>query len=206
MSGSTERHDRSWFSPGVVVLLLSVALNGLLGGVLLADMGDKTSAAQHTVPITEAIALTGEPQRIIRQLPPQRRRVVLRQALKNVAQTDRRQYRRMTAAYNKAKRHVFELSSAPTLDTKALAQAMIDMQSAHDRLATASNELMVQVLAEMTDAERLMVMEKIKEKQLQRRRRAQEGARANRRQQQQTDRRTPQQNQDRKNRRERNRD
>ena len=198
MSETTQRHARSWFSPGVFILLLSVALNGLLGGMLLAGMGDKTSAAPHTVPITDVIALTGEPQRIIRQLPPQRRRIVLRQALKNVAQTDRRQYRRMTAAYNKAKRHVFELSSASTLDTKALSRAMADMQSAHDRLATASNELMVQVLAEMTDTERLMVMEKLKQQQVQRRRRAQEGARAKRRR--------PQENRDRKKRRDRQRD
>lgn len=158
-------------SLGIIVLLVSVAVNGLLAGLLLSSGPIPT--LHKPVPVVRTdVVLQGEPRRILRQLPPQRRRQVMQQALKEIKSTDKRQYRQLTNQITKARRNVFEQASRDTLDIVALEQAMNTLQSANTNLTTASDTLMVHILQNLTREERKTALASIQEQQAQRRRRA----------------------------------
>jgi len=148
---------RQKLSVAVIVLIVSIALNGLLAGLLISG-GGPNSNVRPLAAVQTATVLQGNPRRLLRQLAPARRRVVIKQALKDTRTFQRGQYAQLYREVVKARYDVFAQAGSETLETNALDQALTDLQIANANLAEASNALLVRIFQNLTPEERETVL------------------------------------------------
>ena len=142
-------------SMGMIVLLVSVALNGLLAGVILAKKTNPVPGPEQVgAPRAVSISTPADPRRVLRQLSPERRRAVLKSAMQAVPRKDRQQFRELRTALGKAEQAVFEAASAEDYDPDALRTALQDLSAARAKLGQASDLLLANIWTQLTPAER----------------------------------------------------
>jgi len=147
----------SRLSVGIYLLLASVALNGVLAGLIIAKKTAPATAQQGTQiqpPRTASLAMPADPRRILRTLTPARRRAVLKTAMQDVPKAERQQFRRLRAALGQAEQAVYEAASADDFDQAQLRGALTVLSKTRIELGKASDVLMINIWAQLTPAER----------------------------------------------------
>ena len=159
MSENTNRNN--W----VFALIASIAVNGLLGGLLLAKgMGPKQDG-QHTPPPVKIAAVnTGpnNPRRILRSLPPARRKQVLRAAMKQIKYTGGEHPRALMQKLRNARQSTLQAATANPLDEAALKLAQEEVRKLQQDLAVQSDALIVEVLKQLSPDEKQKALESLK--------------------------------------------
>ena len=139
----------------VWVLLVSVAINGLLAGLLMAK--SLTPKPHKPDPIQTQFARTSghnNPRRLVKDLPAERRRQVLHRALKNLEQTKGRRPARLFKQRRAAKIRIEKLLRGEKFDLHALEKSLQDIRSINQELAVFGDQMMVEVLRQLTPEER----------------------------------------------------
>lgn len=164
MSESTNRNN--W----VFALIASIAINGLLGGLLLAKgMGPKQGGQEIPPPqIATVNAGPNNPRRLLRSLPPARRKQVLRAAMKQSRTSASERPRVLMQKLRTARENVLQIAMAEPLDEAALKLAQANVRKLQQDLAAQSDALITEVLKQLTPEEKLKALESMKQ---QRRRR-----------------------------------
>ena len=147
----------SGLSTGVYLLLVSVALNGILAGVIIskkAAPAPATQGQQIHMPRSQALTMSADPRRILRHLSPERRRIVLKKAMQAVPKAEKRQFRRLRASLHKAEQAVFSAANTDEFNAATLRQALAVLGSVRTDLGKASDALMINIWAELTPQER----------------------------------------------------
>jgi len=142
-------------SVGMVVLIASIALNGLLGGYLLAK-----SSAPAPTPIVnpktpqQTGPNIGDARHIVSGLDRERRRAILDTAFKNLNIENEERPRALMQQRRIAQRRAKELGTADTIDRDALKAALEDVRTISTKLAVQGDALVLEVLSLMTVEER----------------------------------------------------
>jgi len=149
------------FSIGMIVLLASVALNGALAGVIIAKKTNPvpSSKQQMQTPRGVNFSAPADPRRVLRHLSPERRRDVLKKAMKAVPSKDRQQFRKLRAALGQAEKAVFEAARAENYNPETLSTALGDLSAARGKLGQASDVLLANIWEELTQEERTAALE-----------------------------------------------
>ena len=161
MSENTANTNRNnW----VFALIASIAINGLLGGLLLAKGLGSKPAAPETAPAKVATVSTGpnNPRKILRALPVQRRKQVLRAAMKNIKPAAGERPRVLFSRLHKAQKHVLEISQKDKFDEEALKLALADVRRLKQDVAMQGDALIIEVLKLLTPAEKQLALENMK--------------------------------------------
>ena len=142
-------------SLGMVVLIASIALNGLMAGFIIA----KTNAPNPTVVERpqnppKGGQNVGDARRIVGHLAPERRREILDTALKNLDISADERPRVLFQQRRLARRKSIEIATAEPLDSQAIAQALKDVREINEKLAVQGDALILEVLQLMTPEER----------------------------------------------------
>jgi uncharacterized membrane protein len=151
----SENVNSNGVSLGMVVLIASIALNGLLAGYLIAKPAQinqpKFEGPQNPGGGGQDV---GDARRIVGQLPPERRREILDTALKNLNVSADERPRALFQKRQLARRVAVELAMSDPLDRDALTRALKDVREINSRLAVQGDALILEVLHLMTPEER----------------------------------------------------
>ena len=161
MSESTNRNN--W----VFALIASVAINGLLGGLLLAKgIGPKAGGQHATPPVQIAAVNTGphNPRRLLRSLPPARRKQVLRAAMKQIKYAGGERPRALMQKLRTARQSTLQIAMAEPLDEAALKLVQAQVRELQQDLAIQSDALIVEVLKQLNPDEKQKALESLKTK------------------------------------------
>ncbi|MCF6219755.1 MAG: periplasmic heavy metal sensor [Robiginitomaculum sp.] len=156
----------------IIALLISIAVNGLLAGLLLskqvkpAGPGSDWSRSQHAVQIRP-----NGPRHLVRNLPPERRKQVMMTAMKNLESQGNEHPRKLFKRLRQAKHKTMRLLRAEELDTKAIEQSLAEIRTLNQKLAVSGDALMIEVLAQLTSAERKAAEAALRQRKVQRRQR-----------------------------------
>jgi len=159
-------------SIGLIVLIASVALNGLLAGMLLA--GKNTSGpppVQVRAQQQSGAALPSDPRRMLNHLPKQRRQQVLKRALRGIDSGERKKFRSLRHDLEAARRQVFLKAEVEPLDIAAFEKSLVDLGHARNNLTKASDKLIVKILQELTPEERQTALKSLEIRERKRRQR-----------------------------------
>ncbi len=153
---------RSKLSPLLVLILLSVSVNGLLLGLLLASRPHSPSGLpQHTRQISIRTD-TADPRRLLRGLPPARRQQILHKAFQTLDLPKSEQPRVLFARLHKAKRKVHRLLKADKIDIDQLKQVQSEIRALNGKLAKTGDALMLAVFEQLTPEERAQALKSLR--------------------------------------------
>lgn len=142
-------------SLGMVVLIFSIALNGLMAGYIMAKTGTPEPVAierpQGSQPGHQSV---GDARRIVGHLPPARRREILETAFKTLNVSADERPRALFQKRQVARRKTVELAVSEPLDLAALQKALEDVRQINDKLAVQGDALILEVIQLMTPQER----------------------------------------------------
>lgn len=143
----------------ILALILSVALNGLAIGYLLAIKKEGVNP-QPGAPMSSVQGTNVDsPRRILRPLPPQRRRQAMQAALREMRRDGHINPRRQFREHILAKRHIAEIIGSEPFDVRALEQALAKARTSREALAVQGDRLMVEIMKTLNAEERKMVAE-----------------------------------------------
>ena len=159
MTHSTPKTRNIW----LIILMISIALNGLLGGMLLALRTPPPQAPTDSPPAFSRKTGAGKkmgaalhPRRLLRALPNERRQQVMTAALKNLAAQDKAQPRQLFKRLRRQKREIRKILRTQPLDMDALVAAQAQMRTLNQELAVSGDALMVEILRQLTPEERAL--------------------------------------------------
>lgn len=161
-------------SVGMIVLIASIALNGLLGGYLLA----KSSAPTPTTIVNPETPQRsgpdiGDARHIVGGLDRDRRREILDTAFKNLNIERDQRPRALMQQRRKAQQRAKALGTADPLDRDALKAALQDVRAINTKLAVQGDALVLEVLSLMTAEERQQASQNNRKRRQDRQRRRQ---------------------------------
>lgn len=130
-------------------LLGSVALNGLLGGILLGSK-DKPDYIAQT-----GQARGGPTGAIVGVLPPERRKELLRDTMSG----SRGEMRESMRAVGEARQEVRELMMGEDFNSEALRAALSELHAREARLMEMTDDITIDILSQMTAEERKLAVE-----------------------------------------------
>lgn len=147
----------------IIALLISVAVNGLLAGLLISKQVEPASpSAQSLPPIQGSMRAQSNPRHLVRTLSPERRKQVMTTAMRNLKAEGGTHPRKLFKQLRQAKVRTMRLLRADELDTKAIEQSLADIRALNQKLAVSGDALMIEVLAQLTPAERKTAAEALK--------------------------------------------
>jgi uncharacterized membrane protein len=150
-------------SATLVVLILSVAINGLLAGLVLSNtVGPRNNGAGPPPAQTGGEALPQDARRMVRHLSNERRREVIREAFGSLDIQRSDQPRALFVKRQEARQRALKLAGAEELDIDAIKKALHDVRDLNGKLATQGDELLMEVLQIMTPEERASAMQAMK--------------------------------------------
>lgn len=168
----------SGVSVGMIVLIASIALNGLLGGYLLAK-----SAAPTPTPIENlqnpprSNPNIGDARHIVGRLDRERRREILDTAYKNLNIEKEQRPRALMQQRRLAQQRAKALGTADPLDREALKDALANVRSINTKLALQGDALVLELLTLMTPEERKQAAQNNRKRRQDRQRRRQDRSR-----------------------------
>jgi len=138
----------------VIALLISVAINGLLGGVLLSKHNHQTERPNISSRQDVFKAVPNNPRHFLRSLSPERRKQVMTTAIQNLQADGRARPRKLFKKLRQEKRKTMRLLRAEEIDIKAVEQSLANIRALNQKLAISGDALMIEVLAQLTTEER----------------------------------------------------
>lgn len=161
----SEAPKNTGISKWVYIVIASVAINGLLVGLLLSK-----NIGSGPIPGTRAhhkMAADGFPddsRRMVRHLSQERRREIMRAAYENLDIDKKHRPRELFAERRKARERSLKIAGTDPLDIEALRKSLEDVRSLNEKLATQGDLLIVEVLQLMTPQERESAMKAVMRK------------------------------------------
>lgn len=151
-------------SPWIFALIFSVAINGLLAGIVLS----KKTAPIHSMDMTSAQMpamrhgkkVFDNPRALIARLPEARREIVLKSAAKHLRATSGENPKKLFKTLHQSRKETRRLIRAETLDSDALTASLAKTRHIKDKLAARRNALVLEIFKQMTPQERQSVMQK----------------------------------------------
>lgn len=168
------RTRNSW----IIALLVSIAVNGLLIGLLLSKQtkpsrdGTNMPSFQGSMQIAPKMA-PSDPRYLVRILEPARRKQVMKTAMKNLKLQGTEHPRHLFKKLRQAKFNTMRLLRADELDIKAVELSLAEIRTLNQKLAISGDALMIEVLQQLTPAERKAAERALKNREKNRRRRIQ---------------------------------
>lgn len=154
----------------ILTLFASVALNGLLAGILISNQAGPKSAdlqiapfipaPQHSVkrraPRNGPLASEAydNPRVLISHLSPPRRKEVMGRAMKHIRTRSERSPHELLIELRKSHKQTLELLRADTLDPDALKTILAKNRELKQRLALQGDALVLEMLNQLTPEER----------------------------------------------------
>ncbi len=161
--------ENSW----IFALIVSVALNGLLAGILIAKQNAPARSPETFAQSMPKHGPRGQgfdsPKALIGHLPHERRKTVLKSASKHIRANMNEHPRRLFAALRRSRKQTIAIINAETLDTQALKASLETTRQIKDKLASHSNALILEITQQLTLDERrasLPALRKAKQKKL----------------------------------------
>jgi|GEM_PF-3809689 len=161
-SNQTSRHSLGRPGPVIWMLMISVALNGLLLGLLIASNPARKHAFPDSAPPLSIRTETVDPRRFLRTLPPQRRKEILTKAFQSLDLPADEQPRRLFARLRQAKRKAHHLLQAKTLDKQKLEAVLTEIRQTNAKLAKTGDALMLAMLDQITPEERAKALKSLR--------------------------------------------
>lgn len=159
----------------IIALLVSIAINGLLVGLLLSKQVNPGGDDPGALPTPNSVQIApNNPRHLVRILEPDRRRQVMTQAMKNLRQQGGENPRQLFRQLRRAKMKTMRLLRADELDTQAIEQSLAEIRTLNQKLAVSGDALMLEVLTQLTPEERKAAEQAIKKRENRRRRRDQQ--------------------------------
>ncbi|PHR92382.1 MAG: hypothetical protein COA69_08365 [Robiginitomaculum sp.] len=154
----------------ILTLFASVALNGLLAGVLISNQAGPKSADLQIAPFMPAPhqavkkrplrngPLAGEaydaPRMLISHLSPPRRKEIMGRAMKHIKTRSERSPHTLLIELRKSHKQTLALLRADTLDQDALKTILAQNRELKQRLALQGDALVLEMLKQLTPEER----------------------------------------------------
>lgn len=154
----------------IIALLISIAVNGLLAGLLLSKQIKPGPPGLDMSPTRGSMQSENHPQHLVRTLSPERRKQVMTTALKNLKAEGGEHPRKLFKQLRQAKIKTMRLLRAEELDTTAIEQSLADIRTLNQKLAVSGDALMIEVLAQLTPEERKAAEQALKNSKHRRRR------------------------------------
>ena len=148
-------------NPWIIVLLVSVAVNGLLGGLLFSKhIGPKPSALHMNtprfspIPPPALVSVGDNPRQLLRHLEPTRRKEVLSRAMKQLRSGTPKQSHDLLFRLRKSRKHTIALLRADTLNAEALHTELAKNRDLKDTLGRQGDMLILEIFKQLTPEER----------------------------------------------------
>ncbi len=151
----------------IIALLVSMAVNGLLIGLLLSKHV-KPDIAKSTYPPAHNTrqVMPNNPRHLVRTLSPERRKQVMTTAMKNLETQNAEHPRKLFKSLRQAKLKTMRLMNADALDTAAVEQSLVEIREINQKLAVSGDALMVEVLAQLSPEERKTAREALRKRKI----------------------------------------
>ena len=142
-------------SLGMVILIASIALNGLMAGYIIAKTSTPNPVlVERSGNPQSGTQNVGDARRIVGHLPAKRRRELLETAFKNLNVSAEERPRALFQNRQMARRKAMHLALSDPLDDVAMTKALEDVRQINNRLAIQGDALVIEVLQLMTPEER----------------------------------------------------
>jgi len=163
----------------IIALLISIAVNGLLAGLLLSKQAqqDPTSPNKPVMQGSPRVLMQtpdADPKHLVHALSPERRKMVMITAMENLTESGKEHPRRLFKQLRQAKHKTMQLLRADDLDTVAIKQSMADVRALNQKLAISGDALMIEILSQLTPEERKAAREALRDRTSKKRRRKME--------------------------------
>lgn len=155
----------------IIALLVSIALNGLLVGLLLSkQVNHRPSDNNVTPPPNSVQTMPNNPRHLVRSLSPERHKQVMSSAMRNLKLQGEDQPRKLFKRLRQAKLKTMRLLRADELDMVAVEKSLADIRDINQKLAVSGDALMVEVLGQLTTEERKAAQAAMKQRKNKRQR------------------------------------
>ncbi len=158
-------------NPWIIVLLVSVAVNGLLGGLLFSKhIGPKPSALHMNtprfsqIPPPALVSVGDNPRQLLQHLEPVRRKEVLAGAMKQLRRGTSNPPHDLLFQLRKSRKHTIALLRADTLNADALNTELAKNRALKDTLGRQGDMLILEIFKQLTPQERQGLARKQKRK------------------------------------------
>ena len=164
---STDTTNAASRNSWIIALLVSMALNGLLIGLLLSkQVQPKTGNPAIPPTRTTMQAMPNNPRHLVRTLSPERRKQVMATAMKSLKSEGKERPRRLFKQLRHAKLKTMGLMSADDMDAEAIEKSLADIREINQKLAISGDALMVEVLGQLTLEERQQAREALRKRKM----------------------------------------
>lgn len=160
----------------IYVLVASVALNGLLAGLLIATttqvkpeivmLTDTQAGISHREPphkMTLHRSVYDNPRGLIAHLAPERRRDVMSTAMKQLKKQDVQAPHELLMALRKSHKQTQRLLQVDTIDEQALQASLKENRVLKEKLARQGDALVLEILRQLTSKERKGAMQALQQ-------------------------------------------
>ncbi len=153
----------------IIALFISIALNGLLVGLLISKQANQ-SPLGYTVPQAQnALQITpNNPRHLVRSLSPKRHKQVMTTALKNLKLEGGNRPHKLFKQLRQAKLETMRLLRADEPDMVAIETSLAKSRAIKQKIAVSGDALMIEVLVQMTPEERAAAQKAMQERKFKR--------------------------------------
>ena len=140
----------------IMALLISVALNGLLIGLLMSgQMGQKTYMAEQA-PNRRApmMAAYDHPQKLLKHLSKKRRKEIMANAMLKTRESTNSHPRELMREMRKARKRTIALLREVELDETAFQEQLEETRQLKDKLGRQGDALVLEIFKQLTPIER----------------------------------------------------
>ncbi len=140
----------------ILALIVSIALNGLLVGLLMsAKVAPKPFLADKPPVRTQpAMADFEHPQKLLRHLEPARRRQIMAKAMKNMRESNQPPPHVLMKELRQARKQTLMLLKSPDLDENAFREQLSKARQIKEQLGRQGDMLVLEIFKQLTPDER----------------------------------------------------
>jgi len=146
----------------------------LFGLLLSKQTGPNASIIKPSYTANSERALSTEPRKFVRALPPERRRQVLTAAYNNVNLKDGERPHQLFRKLRQAQRQTVKLIKAEDFDLKAIEKSLAKTRELKHKLAISGDAMIIEVLSQLSTQERKDSVQAMRNRRKMRRNRTQQ--------------------------------
>lgn len=149
---SSPKNTTTW----IMALIISVALNGLLAGLLMSGKVGHKPYMVEGQPSQPAPMMAGNdnPRRLLRHLDQARRKEIMVTAMKQTRKNEHMSHRELMKELRVARRQILVLLQSPELDEAAFQEQLAHSRQLKDKLGRQGDALVLEIFKQLTPAER----------------------------------------------------
>lgn len=140
----------------IMALLISVALNGLLIGLLMSGKVEQKSYVAEQAPDRRApmMAAYDHPRKLLRHLSKARRKEIMANAMRQSRENTDIRPRELMKKMREARKRTIALLKEPNLDELAFQEQLEETRQLKDKLGRHGDALVLEIFKQLTPVER----------------------------------------------------